>query len=283
MYHKTKYNRYQLTYPSEGNIYQTRSFKKAIQKCYNDFKQSNNLLSNNLLGGEFIVSNLDSKTEYKFKVNENKLKKCQMGGFENPSKKQEDIILELNLPKEQGKFQETVKIDIPETPGIATVKPVIQQIPQSEASKNLEELENEIEETAILPTVENMPNIDELIDKKLSNIYGNITETAKEIKNINEKIEILLRKEIPKLTEGSEIEVIPSKEKIEIDINEPKITQIPKVSPIPTIIEPSVSIKIDEVNKCSYPDAYSQAIKQLETLQYMKQLEKNEIDFCIII
>lgn len=60
-----KYYKYQLIYPIEGNkIYKSKSFEDVAMKCYNDYiklyKGDENI---------FCILNLDTKIEYKFKVN----------------------------------------------------------------------------------------------------------------------------------------------------------------------------------------------------------------------
>ncbi|CAH6421512.1 Hypothetical protein KVN_LOCUS325 [uncultured virus] len=285
MHNKSKYKRYQLTYPLEGNIYQTRSFHKAIKKSYNDFKRHNKINE-----GIFIVTNLDNKKEYKFKINENKFDISQKGGLEidlPTQKTKEELFLELNLPNETKSMlnqNESIIIELPKNKPTSQFLPVI-----SEASNALEELENEIEDANRLPNIENEENIDEKMDKKLFNVYKNINQTNNEIKKINMKLENLFIKENPKLPPTTEIEFIPNEEEIKIDIKQPKS----KDSKLPLntndaiplqLNESSVSIKIDEQSKCNFQDTYGQALKQLETYQYMKQLEKNENDdYCVIL
>ncbi len=59
-----KYYRYQLIYPFESNkIYKSKSIKKAVNKCYNDYVK--------LYNGDikiFCIINLDTKIEYKFQI-----------------------------------------------------------------------------------------------------------------------------------------------------------------------------------------------------------------------
>ena len=69
----SKYNLYQLTYPYEGStIYRSKSFKKAIKKCYKDFKDLNDMKE-----GMFSVTDIDKNIEYQFKVRNNKLYKME--------------------------------------------------------------------------------------------------------------------------------------------------------------------------------------------------------------
>ena len=61
-----KYQKYRLTYPIVGNkTYESASFNKAIEKCYKEYKQIMDIRE-----GMFIVTELDSKTEYQFIVSQ---------------------------------------------------------------------------------------------------------------------------------------------------------------------------------------------------------------------
>jgi hypothetical protein len=73
MNESSKYNLYQLTYPYEGStIYRSKSFKKAVKKCYKDFKDLNDMKE-----GIFSVTDIDKNVEYQFKVKNNKLYKME--------------------------------------------------------------------------------------------------------------------------------------------------------------------------------------------------------------
>jgi len=65
-------SRYRLTYPYKGSIYRSKEKKRAVRECYKDFKK---LTGHN--EGLFIVTDIDKKTEYKYKVNK---KNKQKGG-----------------------------------------------------------------------------------------------------------------------------------------------------------------------------------------------------------
>jgi hypothetical protein len=79
-----KRSRYQLTYPFEGwSIYKSSSVEKAVKKCYNEFKNLNDVDE-----GLFGVTDLDNNIEYQFRIDKNKNKiykqskstKAQKGG-----------------------------------------------------------------------------------------------------------------------------------------------------------------------------------------------------------
>ena len=62
--------KYRLTYPLYGNkIYESKSFDKAIRKCYHEFKQMSDLHE-----GMFVVTDIDNKIDYTFEINSKKLK-----------------------------------------------------------------------------------------------------------------------------------------------------------------------------------------------------------------
>jgi len=85
--HNIMLGRYQLTYPISGNkIYETRSFDKAIKRCYNEFKQFDSLKE-----GMFIVTEHTSKTQYKFKAVNKKHYNTQYAG-----RNMNDLLTKLN-------------------------------------------------------------------------------------------------------------------------------------------------------------------------------------------
>lgn len=65
----SNYKRYLLTYPVEGQIiHKSDSTKRAVKKCYKEYKK----LSGDP-GGLFAVTDLDSETEYMFKIKGHKI------------------------------------------------------------------------------------------------------------------------------------------------------------------------------------------------------------------
>lgn len=83
-----KYYRYQMTFPTEGNkIYKSRSINKVIRKCYDEYKNYNDIDE-----GMFCVTNLDKDVEYKFKVNDNKIKKIKQKGGSDVKRQTEEIL-----------------------------------------------------------------------------------------------------------------------------------------------------------------------------------------------
>ena len=76
----SKYHKYQLTYPHVGStIYKSKSMGKAVKKCYNEFKNLNDLKE-----GMFGVTDLNNNIEYKFKA-QNKKIYIMDGGKKVPS------------------------------------------------------------------------------------------------------------------------------------------------------------------------------------------------------
>lgn len=65
---KNKYQNYRLTYPIFGNkIYQSRSFKRAVDNCYKEYKKLNGKCE-----GTFSVTNLDTNITYSYKIDNKK-------------------------------------------------------------------------------------------------------------------------------------------------------------------------------------------------------------------
>ncbi len=66
MSNKQGYNRYQLTYPFEGNkIYETRSLERAAEKSYRDLlNEINNYKDCNV----FTITDIDNRIEYNFQI-----------------------------------------------------------------------------------------------------------------------------------------------------------------------------------------------------------------------
>lgn len=74
--------KYRLTFPTYGNnVYESRSFNKVINKCYNEFKQLSEM--EDIKEQMFGVTNIDTGIEYKFKI-KNKTNKLY-GGTQAPS------------------------------------------------------------------------------------------------------------------------------------------------------------------------------------------------------
>ena len=66
-----KYRMYKLTYPFSGaKIYKSKSFKKAVKQCCKEFCQLNDINE-----GIFSITDIKSKKEYNFKINNKKIHK----------------------------------------------------------------------------------------------------------------------------------------------------------------------------------------------------------------
>jgi hypothetical protein len=80
---------YQLTYPFVGDkVYQSKSKKRAFNKCYKEFKYLNDTKD-----GVFTITDIDKKKDYSFKIKDKQVSKYnfdQLGG--NITKEMEDII-----------------------------------------------------------------------------------------------------------------------------------------------------------------------------------------------
>ena len=84
-----KITKYRLTYPYvSNNIYESRIFDSAVNKCFKEFKQFNDIRD-----GMFIVTDVDNKIEHKFRVQNKKI--SQLGGV-NKDLEQIDNISLLN-------------------------------------------------------------------------------------------------------------------------------------------------------------------------------------------
>jgi hypothetical protein len=98
-----------MTFPFEGHkIYKSRSFKKVVDKCYNEFERFNDIGD-----GMFCITNIDKGVEYRFKVKNNKIYKVkkQSGGQPEKQDKIETQLKELSrLDEEGGEEPENVKI-----------------------------------------------------------------------------------------------------------------------------------------------------------------------------
>lgn len=85
-----KYHRYRLTYPYNGNkIHQSRSLKKGVKKCYNDFKKLDGMKE-----GMFSVTNIDTKKIYTYRIR--KKRKSTGGGLPNNTNASNGQSNELN-------------------------------------------------------------------------------------------------------------------------------------------------------------------------------------------
>ena len=135
------YKKYKLTFPVEGqNIYYSRSFEKAVSKCYRELKLYNKKYK------IFIVTNLDDKEDFIFKKKTNKL---QIGGngSEYLSEEYNKKINELSK-----KLDETNK-ELLELQRIKEKEDRLEELEKKELEIELEkelkkeiELEKEIEE-----------------------------------------------------------------------------------------------------------------------------------------
>lgn len=95
MINNKKYYRYQMTFPFESNkIYKSRSLNKVVNKCYNEFKNFNDISD-----GMFGVTNIDKKIEHRFKIKNNKIK-YHRGGNDNKINNQVEEILKLDDDKQ---------------------------------------------------------------------------------------------------------------------------------------------------------------------------------------
>jgi hypothetical protein len=78
-----KCDRYQLTYPYEGTkIYRSKSLAKVAKRCYIEFKELNDINE-----GIFSITNIDTNTEYNFKVAKNKMYKINKNNHNNIEQK----------------------------------------------------------------------------------------------------------------------------------------------------------------------------------------------------
>lgn len=72
----SSYRRYMLTYPFEGStIHKTKSFRKAVKRCYKEFKNMNDIPE-----GLFSITDLDKRKEYQFKVSDHKIYTLKQSG-----------------------------------------------------------------------------------------------------------------------------------------------------------------------------------------------------------
>ena len=176
------YHRYQLTYPYEGTrVHRTRSFDKAVKKCYSEFKRINDISD-----GMFSVTNLDNDTEYQFKVEQNKIYNLrkQKGGVKPTNLAKPQPLIKPNIsskvkileqeeegsaPKKED-FPDTVKLDL------ESIKESERETRQEE-SRLLTDLDNEVDEfEGGLPG-----HVD---DDNVSKIQGRITDIESSLKRI---------------------------------------------------------------------------------------------------
>ena len=94
-----EYKRLFLTYPHSGSkIHKTRSLTRGIRKCYDEFKEMNDIGE-----GFFVVTDLNDNCEYKFKVKDKKIYRVkqnnqnnQTGG--NPEQEQQPVSVVEQQP-----------------------------------------------------------------------------------------------------------------------------------------------------------------------------------------
>lgn len=267
MKYKSNYHRYQLTYPFEGDtIYLSKSPKKAIKRCYHEYKRNinlnndtnkNNTNKNNTNKNDniFIVTDLDDKIEYKFKINQrNKLN--QIAGEQPTSPTLPVLKIIINEPikkehstkKEEKSVEKQPKLKLPLIP-----KP---DYPGSESSGSerpeeniIDELEENIQEFTIGKS---------FIDDQLAEINKKIDEIEKKI-----KASPTSQHTIPPKIDVQHIA------DIKLDIQSP-------TSPVVTAQKSPVVTEKQVISYQSSKDAYYDALRKLETYKYLTKLEKNE-------
>jgi len=169
--------KYRLTYPFFGNkIYETRSFKRGIKNCYNEFKQLAE--SGNDL---FMVTELVSGTTYQFLTNSKKL--TQIGGgrrMENIQKKLKMLEEEMKVAKQHAEST----ITIPNAQNIPNVQNV--QAPQTFPEEN----QNQVIEVDYSKQVEQQnPQFEAILDK-LNSINRRIEQLENKVETKQEEEEI---------------------------------------------------------------------------------------------
>lgn len=83
----SSYRRYMLTYPFEGStIHKTKSFRKAVKRCYKEFKNMNDIPE-----GLFSITDLDKRKEYQFKVSDHKIYTLKQSGGDLDQKEAKPI------------------------------------------------------------------------------------------------------------------------------------------------------------------------------------------------
>jgi len=96
-----KYYRYQMTFPIQSNkIHKSKSLKNIVHKCYNEYK-----IFSDIGDGMFCITNLDKNIEYKFKINNKKIKKITnksinynlQGGNDNVQEIKPQIKPQINM------------------------------------------------------------------------------------------------------------------------------------------------------------------------------------------
>lgn len=189
--------KYRLTYPFFGNkIYETRSFKRGVKNCYNEFKQLAE--SGNDL---FMVTEMVSGTTYQFLTNSKKL--TQVGGgrrMENIQKKLKMLEEEMRAAKQQAESSTSAHIPVEHTQPVQPVQPA-QPAQPVQPVQNREPVKQNPQFEAIL---EKLNSINQRIEQLESRV-----ETKREEQEIGEEfdqakatIEKFLMNNIPDATES---------------------------------------------------------------------------------
>ena len=102
-----EYKRLFLTYPQSGKtIHKTKSLNRGIKKCYEEFKEFNDIGE-----GFFIVTDLNDNYEYKFKVKNSKIYRVnkQQGGAIPIPPTQDSSTFKHIIPDLSTKFSDIIK------------------------------------------------------------------------------------------------------------------------------------------------------------------------------
>lgn len=271
-----KYYNYQMTFPIESHkIHKSKSLKKVVKKCYNEYKKITDLNE-----GIFCITNLDKDIEYKFKVKKNKNSKSslslkkQVGGIVNMNEEIKEIaeldggpqgfedpkIAENNkqLQIVNNKLDSLIKLSDLKEKQLLNLSTQIQKI------QNIIPQEIVKEEIKIIEK----PNQHEIKIIEKPKEFGR--EEIEIMENPKKGIEEIKIIDNSKKSNKEEIEIIENPKK---DIEEIKIIKNEKEMLDPNI-EPEMTDVFSNVN------VYDVNLRRLDSLNRIMKLDQNN---CIII
>ena len=156
-----KYYKFQMTFPVESNkIYKSKSLKKVVKKCYDEFKNFSDIGE-----GLFGITNLDKDVEYRFKVKNKQIEKLddQFGGDEKSSTKlNEEVKVIIDLDDEKDNQYKEISIIKKEIP---------KEVPKE---KTLVEIK--------------LPPFDQKLDSINQNLTKGMTEESKKLDDITQNV-----------------------------------------------------------------------------------------------
>jgi hypothetical protein len=268
------YRRYMLTYPFDGStIHKTRSFKKAVKKCYKEFKEMNNISE-----GTFCITDMDRSREYQFKVSNHKIYTMgQSGGTLLPPQSRLSAVKVKGDPKEK-KTTVTIESELARAPQlqpkpIPIVKTEMNDKNLKKDIYTLDKLEGEVDKYQDTIPLVGKVNKEEIDEPKEKNIP--VHRTTSDIDEIVRRISMLIPKKEP----------IISPTRIDVGhLDSLKVANVIHESPKKP--DDSSSYEIYPYRKPkAYPgnDIVSHTMYELEIIDDFDRQEEFVLDWCNIL